>query len=65
MNKEKCVAMRFWPKNSHLPYSSISPSKVNTFYINHVESHSDLGNVFDRSIKFHDHIRRKTVMVGR
>ena len=64
MNKQKCVVMRFSPKNSTLPYSGVSPYKVDDSYINFVESHSDLGIVIDRSLKFHNHIRRKTAMVG-
>ena len=64
MKKEKCVAMRFSPKNSILPYTGISPYKVNDSYMKFVESYSNLGIVIDRSLKFQYHIRCKAVMVG-
>ena len=64
MNQNKCVVMRFSPKNSTLSHSGTSPYKVNDVHIDFVESHSDLGVTVDRSLKYHCHIRRKVAMVG-
>ena len=64
MNVDKCVAMRFAPKSSTLPYSGLSPYKINDDYIKFVNCHSDLGVCIDRSLKFHDHVRRTVAVVG-
>ena len=64
LNHDKCVTMRFSPRNCNLPFTGISPYKILDNHINFVESHSDLGVLIDRNLKFHIHIRKKVGMVG-
>ena len=64
MNSDKCVVIRFAPKSSPLPFSGLSPYKIDDEYIKFVTCHSDLGVCVDRSLKFHEHIRRSVAVVG-
>ena len=64
MNQDKCVVMRFAPRNSPVPFTGVSPYQINGVFLKFVESHTDLGVTVDRSLKFHSHIRRRTAMVG-
>ena len=64
MNPGKCTVMRFSDKNSLLSYTGISPYKIKNVLINFSETHSDLGVVVDRSLKFHSHIRQKVAFVN-
>ena len=64
LNHDKCVTMRFSPRNCNLPFTGISPYKILDNHIDFVDTHSDLGVLIDRSLKFHIHIRKKVGMVG-
>ena len=45
-------------------YDEHARNTRNNNHINFVESHSDLGVLIDRNLKFHIHIRKKVGMVG-
>ena len=60
----KCVVLRFSPKSSSLPYIGPSPYRVDNDIIQFVTCYSDLGVCVDRSLKFHEHIRRVTTVAG-
>ena len=64
MNAEKCVVIRFSPRNCNLPFSGTSPYKIDQNLLIFAESHSDLGITIDRTLKFHSHINNVTRMVG-
>ena len=58
LNVSKCVCIRFSPRSCSVPHEGLSSFKFNGEYISFVSSHSDLGITVDRSMKFHEHIRR-------
>ena len=58
MNPSKCVAIRFSPRGCTAPYTGDSPYSINGSPIKFVESHTDLGVIIDRSLKFHIHVRK-------
>ena len=58
MNPYKCVAIRFSPRGCTAPYTGDSPYSINGSPIKFVESHTDLGLIIDRSLKFHIHVRK-------
>ena len=64
MNTSKCAVMRFSPKSSSLPYVGPSPYRVDNDVVQFVTCYSDLGVCVDRSLKFHEHIRRITTVAG-
>ena len=58
LNHEKCVAMRFSPRNCTLPFTGVSPYRTSDNLISFVETRSDLGVIIDPSLKFHTHFRK-------
>lgn len=56
--------MRFAPRGSLLPYTGLSPYSMSGERLSFVESHTDLGVVIERDLKFHSHIRRKVGVAG-
>ena len=64
VNLDKCVVMRFSPRNCRLPHSGVSPYQVRGTYLQFTQSHVDLGVVVDRTAKFHTHIRKRVAVAG-
>ena len=64
LNIEKCAVMRFCSRGNPLPFSGISPYKINGQYMKFVTLQSDLGVGVDRELKFHCHISRTVGMIG-
>ena len=60
---KKCKCIRFSAVSSNLPYSGLSPYKIGENFIEFTESHSDLGVVIDRNMKFATHIRNRSCML--
>ena len=58
MNVSKCVCLRFCSRSLAAQHDGESPYTVGSERIRFTSSHSDLGVTIDRSLKFHDHIRR-------
>ena len=58
MNVSKCVCLRFCSRALDAQHVGDSPYTVGSKSIRFASSHSDLGVTIDRSLKFHDHIRR-------
>ena len=64
MNQDICVVMPLTPRNPSVPLTGVSPYLKFGVSLKFVESHTDLGVIIDRSLKFHSHIRRTTAIVG-
>ena len=58
MNVSKCICLRFCPRSSTAPHEGISPYTIGDEPIKFSFSHSDLGVMIDRTLKFHNHVRR-------
>ena len=58
MNVSKCICLRFCPRSSTAPHEGISPYTIEDDHIKFSFSHSDLGVTIDRTLKFHNHVRR-------
>ena len=61
MNVAKCKCLRFAPKSSILPYTGVSPYRIENSLIDFTLSHSDLGVCVDRTLRFHSNIRKNAV----
>ena len=64
MNASKCVVMRFCSNSPTITVTGPSPYNILGNQIYFVPSHSDLGVVVDRNLKFHSHINRKAAMAN-
>ena len=62
MNASKCVCVRFSPRASGADFEGISPYVINNQPINFVDSHTDLGVLVHRQLKFHIHVRNNAAM---
>ena len=62
MNASKCVVMRFCPNSPNIAFTGSSPYNILGSPIYFVSSHSDLGVIVDRDLKFHSHINRKAAI---
>ena len=57
MNTTKCTSLRFGPRTLLNCSRGDSPYNIQGQIIQFSESHSDLGIIVDRNLKFHQHIR--------
>ena len=60
---DKCLVMIYAPKSCPLPLLGLPPYKTDEEFMKFVTCHSDLGVCIDRSLKFHEHIRRNVAVV--
>ena len=54
----QCICLQFCPRSSTALYVAISPYIIGDEHIKFSFSHSDLGVTIDRTLKFHNHVKR-------